>query len=64
MVIMDKSTNDAADALKQYEETAKRRTLWPPMPVKSTGGEPWRPVMNEQERQEHERYIQDNGLPF
>ena len=64
MVIMDKLTSDAADALKQYEESAKRRTLWPPMPVKPAGGEPWRPVMTEQERQQHEQYVRENNLPF
>ena len=55
---------DAADALQQYEEMAKRRTLWPPMPVKPAGSEPWRPVMTEQERREHEQYVRENFLPF
>lgn len=58
------NTRDAADALQQYEETARRRTLWPPMPAKPAGGEPWRPVMTEQQRKEHEQYVRDNGLPF
>ncbi len=61
---MDKFANDAADAIKQYEESPKRRTLWPPMPVKPAGGEPWRPVMTEQQRKEHEQYVRDNDLPF
>lgn len=55
---------DAADTLKQYEEAARRQTLWPPMPVKPAGGEPWRPVMTEQERREHEQYVRENDLPF
>ena len=61
---MDRFTADAADALQQYEETARRRTLWPPMPVKPATGEPWRPVMTEQERQQHEQYVRENNLPF
>ena len=55
---------DAADALKQYEESPKRCTLWPPMPVKPAGGEPWRPVLTEQQRKEHEQDVRDNDLPF
>jgi hypothetical protein len=55
---------DAADALQQYEEMAKRRTLWPPKPVEPCTGEPWRPVMTEQERREHEQYVEMNDLPF
>jgi hypothetical protein len=62
---------DASDALRmerhkrrQYEETAKRRTLWPSMPVKPATGEPWRPVMTEQERKQHEQYVRENNLPF
>lgn len=58
------NTRDAADALQQYEETAQRRTKWPPMPVKPAGGEPWRPVMTEQEHREHEQYVRENDLPF
>jgi len=56
--------DDPADALQHYEETAKRRTLWPPIPVKPAGGEPWSPVMTEQERQRHEQYVRDQNLPF
>lgn len=44
--------------------TEKRRTIWPPLPVKPASKEPWRPVMTEQERQEHEKYVQENNLPF
>ena len=44
--------------------TEKRRTIWPPLPVKPASKEPWRPVMTEQERQEHEKYVQDHNLPF
>lgn len=36
---------------------------WPPMPSKP-GGEPWRPVMTEQQRREHEQYVRENNLPF
>lgn len=58
---------DAADALKQYEETARRRNYakrFPPMPVEPCTGEPWRPVMTEEERQQHEQYVRENQLPF
>lgn len=55
---------DAADALQQYEETARRRTLWPPLPVAPCTGEPWRPAMTEQQRTEHEQYARENNLPF
>ena len=60
----DMQFDDPADALQQYEETARRRTLWPPMPVAPATGEPWRPVMTEQERQQHEQYVRENNLPF
>ena len=60
----DQQLYDAADVLQGYEETAKRRTLWPPMSVKPAGGEPWRPVMTEQEGQQHEQYVKDHNLPF
>jgi hypothetical protein len=60
----DMWADDPADALQGYEENAQRRTLWPPMPVKPAGGEPWRPVMTEQERQQHEQYVRENQLPF
>jgi hypothetical protein len=56
--------DDAVDALQQYEETARRRTLWAPRPVDPATGEPWRPVMTEQERQQLEQYVRDNNLPF
>jgi hypothetical protein len=55
---------DAADALQQYEETARRRTLWPPMPVEPCAGEPWRPVMTEQQKAELEQRIKEFNLPF
>lgn len=58
------NTRDAADALQQYEETARRRTKWPPLSVAPCTGEPWRPVMTEQQRREHEQYVRDNNLPF
>jgi hypothetical protein len=59
---------DADDAHQQYEEMdLKRRSL----PAKrfapaSTGGyaSVWAPLMNEQQRKEHEQYVKDNGLPF
>lgn len=44
--------------------TNNRQTLWPPLPVKPAQVEPWRPVMTEQERQEHEKYVQEHNLPF
>ena len=62
--LRDAWQDDPADALQQYEETARRRTLWPPMPVKPCTGEPWRPVMTEQESREHEQYVKINDLPF
>lgn len=37
---------------------------WPPMPSKPAKHEPWRPVMTEQQRREHEQYIRENNLPF
>jgi hypothetical protein len=55
---------DAIEARDWHEETAQRRTLWPPMPVKPAGGEPWRPVMTEKEHREHEQYVRENNLPF
>ena len=55
---------DAIEARDWYEETAQRRTLWPPTPVEPCTGEPWRPVMTEQERREHEQYVKVNDLPF
>ena len=60
----DMQYDDPADALQQYEETARRRTLWPPLPVAPCTGESWRPVMTEQERQRHEQYVRENNLPF
>lgn len=60
---MSDFTAGAADALKQYEETAKRRTLWPPKPP-GPMGEPWRPAMTEQQRKEHDQYVKDHDLPF
>jgi hypothetical protein len=54
----------AADVLQGYEENAQRRTLWPPMPAKPAGGEPWRPVITEQERAERERQIANGAIPF
>ena len=62
--VRDMEFDDPADALQQYEETAQRRTLWPPIPIKPATGEPWRPVMTEQERQQHEQYVRENNLPF
>lgn len=50
----------AADALRHYDE---RLTRFPPMPP-SPMGEPWRPVMTEQQKHELEQYIKDNDLPF
>lgn len=61
------SNANASDSLKQYEETARLRNyakLYPPMPVATCTGEPWRPVMTEQERQQHEQYVRENNLPF
>jgi hypothetical protein len=58
------NTRDAADALQQYEETTRRRTKWPPLPAAPCTGEPWRPVMTEQERQQHEQYVKDHNIPF
>ena len=62
--VRDMQFDEAVDALQQYEETVRRRTLWPPMPVTPCTGEPWRPVMTEQERREHEQYVKDHNLPF
>jgi hypothetical protein len=55
---------DVIEARDWHEETAQRRTLWPPKPVEPAGGEPWRPMMTEQERQQHEQYVRENNLPF
>jgi hypothetical protein len=59
---------DAADALQQHEEARRQREQnakrYPPMPVKPLVMEPWRPVMTEQQRKEHEQYVQDHNLPF
>jgi len=58
---------DAADALQQYEEMARRRSYakrFPPKPVEPCTGESWRPVMTEHERREHEQYVIENQLPF
>jgi hypothetical protein len=55
---------DAIEARDWHEETAQRRTLWPPMPVKPAGGEPWRPVMTEQQKAELEQRIKEFNLPF
>jgi hypothetical protein len=60
---MDKFTEDAADALQQHEETTRRRTLFPPKPPEPLG-KPWKPVMTEEERAAHERYVKDENLPF
>jgi hypothetical protein len=56
--------DDAIEARDWHEETAQRRTLWAPKPVEPCTGEPWRPVMTEQERQQHEQYVRENNLPF
>lgn len=60
---MDKFTQGAADALQQYEESAKRRTLWPPL-KSAPPASVWSPVMTEQQRVEREQYIKDHNLPF
>lgn len=52
----------AADALKHYDEAAAR-TLWPPAPPGEMG-EPWRPVLTEQELAEREQRIKEFNLPF
>ena len=62
--VRDMEFDDPADALQQYEEMARRRMLWPPMPVKPASTEPWRPLMTEQECQQHEQYVRENNLPF
>jgi hypothetical protein len=61
---MKRKYREAIEARDWHEETAQRRTLWPPMPVKPAGGEPWRPNMTEQERREHEQYVETHKLPF
>lgn len=38
--------------------------LYPRLHPEPATGEPWRPVMTEQARQEHERYVKENNLPF
>lgn len=60
----DMQLDYAADVLQGYEETAQRRTLWPPMPVKPAGGEPWRPVISEQERAERDKQVANGTIPF
>jgi hypothetical protein len=60
----DMWADDSADALQGYEEMPQRRTLWPPMPVKPAGGEPWSPVISEQERAEREQQIANGTIPF
>lgn len=54
----------AADALKHYDDAAIRRTLFPRAPTEPATVEPWRPMMTEQERRQHEQYVLDNNLPF
>lgn len=60
---MDKFTSGAVDALQQYEESAKRRTLFPPAPP-APMGEPWRPMLTAQERAAHDQYVKEHNLPF
>lgn len=60
---MDKFTDGAKDALQQYEEMGRRRTLFPPLhspPPASV----WQPVMTAEERAAHEQYVKDHNLPF
>lgn len=54
---------DAADALKQYEEATRRRTLFPPM-RSAPPASVWRTELTEQQRAEREQYIRDHNLPF
>ncbi|WP_156328285.1 MULTISPECIES: hypothetical protein [unclassified Massilia] len=54
---------DAADALKQYEEMGRRRTLFPPLQSPPPASV-WRPELTEEERAAREQYVKDHDLPF
>lgn len=65
----DAFASDASDALQQYLEMEQRRRALPappliPRPALESSSAPWRPVMTEQQRLEHEQYVREHNLPF
>jgi hypothetical protein len=62
-----KLEQEAADTLQAHEERTKFRKAecarWAkaqPVPIVGT----WAPTMTERQKQEHDRYVAENNLPF
>ena len=61
---MDKLQQDAADALKSFEERQERHAKgYAPAPRPTATGV-WSPRMTDEQKRAHEQYIIDNDLPF
>lgn len=61
---MDKLQQDAADALKSFEERQERHSKgYAPAPRPQPTGV-WSPRMTEEEKRAHDQYVIDQGLPF